>query len=353
MNSRLKRGIQVLVIGILIVLGIYYGISECQKEELYSVTYTDVFDTVTSISGYGSSESEFEERIQPIHDKLLYYNKLFDIYKDYEGLNNLKTINDNAGKKPVKVEKDIIRLVKFSKEMYQLTGGATNAAMGEVLKLWHTYRSEGIDHEEKAALPTKEELEACRDHMDWSKVVLDEEASTVYLADEKMSLDVGSIGKGYGVELVKKYAKELGFDALLLNVGGNVVAIGQKQDESKWTIGIQNPDLDSSESYIEAVQVENKSVVTSGDYQRYYVVNGKTYCHIIDPATLMPAENFHSVTVIAKDSGYADALSTGLFVMPLEDGKHLVDELENVQAMWVTYDGEKIYSDGFEQNIKK
>ena len=117
----------------------------------------------------------------------------------------------------------------------------------------------------------------------------------------------------------------------------------------KWKAGIENPDRDDKEKpFIEYVKVAGESIVTSGVYQRYYVVNGENYHHIIDPATLMPGTNYRSVSVITKDSGLGDGMSTALFIMSYEEGKELVESLENVEAMWVMPDGELKYSSGFE-----
>ena len=198
-------------------------------------------------------------------------------------------------------------------------------------------------------LPEMEELQAAAEHTDIHGIVIDEQASTVYLKDPKMSLDVGSIGKGYAVQKVAEYAKEeLGVTSMLFSVGGNVCAIGGHPDGTPWRIGIQNPDVDSDQAYLQKVSVQDVSVVTSGNYQRYYEVDGKRYCHIINPQTLLPADTFSSVTVITPDSGIADALSTTLFNMSLEEGMQFVKEQDQVEAMWVSEDGTIAYSDGFE-----
>ena len=135
---------------------------------------------------------------------------------------------------------------------------------------------------------------------------------------------------------------------MLFSVGGNVCAIGGHPDGTPWRIGIQNPDVDSDQAYLQKVSVQDVSVVTSGNYQRYYEVDGKRYCHIINPKTLLPADTFSSVTVITPDSGIADALSTTLFNMSLEEGMQFVKEQDQVEAMWVSEDGTIAYSDGFE-----
>ena len=319
------------------------------KEELvrYNANFFDVFDTQTTVVGYAKSQEEFDGKIELLKEKLVHYHQLYDIYHTYEGVNNIKTINDNAGMEPVKVEQEIIDLLKMSKEMYRVTSGKVNVAMGSVLNIWHEYRDFGRENPDQASLPEPRELEQAAEHMDIDKLLIDEKNKTVYLEDSQMSLDVGGVGKGYAVQKATEYAKEIGLTDCLISVGGNVCALGVKQDGSQWKIGIENPGLDIEDAYIEKVFVKERCVVTSGDYQRYYTVDGIRYCHIIDPDTLMPASHYASVTIIAKDSGVADALSTALFTMNLEDGMSLIDSIEDAEAMWVYKDGEIHYSKGF------
>ena len=152
-------------------------------------------------------------------------------------------------------------------------------------------------------------------------------------------------------EVLEKDMQEIGMESVLFSVGGNVCAVGSKLDGSAWKIGIQNPNLSSTEEYIEKVNIADACVVTSGDYQRYYIVDGVKYCHIIDGDTLMPADYFASVSIVAKDSGMADALSTSVFNMPFEEGLAFVNSLEDVEAVWVLKDGTVEYSDNFKQYL--
>lgn len=354
--KRVLQAVGVAVLAILLLLAVKKGWTGQQagngsEVDKYTVTYTDAFDTVTQIMGYADSEEEFEQKAQLLHERLLYYHDLFDIYHSYEEVNNLKDINDCAGKGSIQVAPEIFDLLALSKQVYELTGGKTNVVMGSVLEIWHEYRTRGIEDPEEASLPTQEELKEAAQHCDLSKVNLEEDRSRVFLEDEAMSLDVGSIGKGYAVELLGEYAKEIGLENVLISVGGNVLALGQKPDGSRWKLGIQNPDTESEEAYVCYVTVQDESVVTSGDYQRYYTVDGKRYCHIIDPDTLMPAAYVRSVTVITSGSGLADGLSTALFTMPIEEGKKLVESMEDVEAMWVTGEGELEYSSGFSKYL--
>ena len=179
-------------------------------------------------------------------------------------------------------------------------------------------------------------------------VVINEENNTVYLRDGIMRLDVGGVAKGCAVEQVAQWMEEEGYNGYILNVGGNVRCVGKRADGEKWKVGIESPYTDNVEiPYIEYLSIDNMSLVTSGSYQRFYVVKGNSYHHIIDPVTLMPAENFWSVSVLCKDSGLADALSTALFTMDYEQGLEIIESTAGAEAMWFTKDGEKQYSSGF------
>lgn len=312
----------------------------------YNATFLTLFDTVTTIVGRAESEEVFGEKAQAVHDALLEYHQLFDIYNDYEGLNNLKTVNDHAGQEPVKVDPRIIALLKDCKQYYDLTGGRVNAAMGSVLYLWHEARNDGLDDPANAALPDRAALEEASLHTDFDCVVIDEAASTVCITDPLVRLDVGAIAKGWSVQQVCESMPA----GLLVSLGGNVCAFGQKDTSgTPWVVGIQNPD--GGDSYLHTLSIQTGSVVTSGDYQRTYMVDGEFYHHIIDPETLMPSTYWRSVTIVCQDSGLADALSTALFLLPQEEGQKLLDQC-GAMAMWVDGAGEKFYSPGFEEIIR-
>lgn len=340
----------------IIIIAFTSNLTACNKikKTRYEAEFLELFDTMTKIVAYSDSKEEFTEYSQMIYDNLKIYHELYDIYHDYPGLNNIKTINDNAGIKPVKVDRKIIDLMLFSQECYKTTNGKMNIALGSVLKIWHKYRTEGIDDEENAALPPLEQLREAAKHTDINKVIIDEANSTVYLSDPKMSLDVGAVAKGYATEQVSRLLEKKGFKSGLLSVGGNVRAIGDKGiDNQLWNVGIQNPDSESSETNIRIVSMADLSLVTSGDYERYYTVKGKKYHHIIDPSTLYPAEYYQAVTIICQDSGMADVLSTSIFVMPFDQGLELIESLPNTEALWIMKNGEIRTSDNFEKYLKK
>jgi FAD:protein FMN transferase len=342
------------LISLILVVMMITVMTSCniEKKTRYEASFLVLFDTITEIVAYTNTKEEFNQYSQLIYDGLEEYHKLYDIYKDYEGINNIKTINDNAGKTPVKVDKKIIDLLLIAKDAYGLTNGKVNVAFGAVLTIWHDFRTQGIDNPQKATLPPLVELEEAKKHTDINKIIIDEKASTVYLEDAQMSLDVGAMAKGYATEQVAKSARDNGYTSGLLSVGGNVRAIGNKGiDDTPWVVGIQNPDTESKVSNLYTLNLKNLSLVTSGNYQRYYTVNGKQYHHIIDPETLMPANYFTAVSVICEDSGTADLLSTAIYNMPFEQGKALIESLDNTEALWIFINEEIKYSENFQELI--
>lgn len=324
----------------------------CSKQkERYTESYLDYFDTVSTIVGYDYKAEIFDENCDYIEAELKEYNQLYDIYKSYEGINNIRTINKNAGIEPVKVDSKIIDLLEYCIELHKTTKGKTNVAMGSVLSIWHNYREMYSEVTEGAKLPDMDDLKEAAKHTDIDNIVIDKENSTVFLKDKDMSLDVGAVAKGYATEQIAKALEAKGITNYTLNIGGNIRTIGPKADGSPWLATITKSEIAFGGEKPLKVKLEGQSFVTSGTYQRYYTVDGVDYHHIIDPDTLMPRFDFISISVCCNDSGLADALSTATFNMTLEEGKAFINSLDNVEAMWITAEGEIFYSNGFDKII--
>lgn len=313
----------------------------------YNASFLTLFNTATMIVGCDDDLAAFRTQAQDIHDQLEEYHQLYDIYNTYEGMNNLKTVNDMAGVAPVEVDRRIIDLLLFCRDMHEKTGGLVDVTLGSVLSLWHEARVYGIDNPEEACLPDDAALHRAALHTGFDKLVIDEAASTVFITDPEARLDVGAIGKGYAVEMVSRGLPE----GLLLSVGGNVRSTGvNPMTGENWTAGVQNPE-GSQNDYLHVLYVDGVSIVTSGDYQRYYTVDGVRYGHIVDPRTLYPTGLWRAVCILAPDSGVADALSTALYLLPVEEGQALLDAF-GAEAMWIAEDGNHVYSPGFQRYIK-
>ena len=331
-----KKNIFCFIALMLVFSSLFTLLFGCKKKvqvKEYSFYY-EYFDTYTAIYDYsGKSDKKFEEAKNLFSKHLEYYHKLFDIYNEYDGMNNVATVNRLAGKEAVKVDSELIKFLEFSKEMYNLTDGNVNIAMGSVLSIWHKYREEG------KSVPDKEQLSEAAKHMDINNLIIDKTLSTVYFSDPEMSLDVGAIAKGYTAERIANELENAGYSSYVVDLGGNLRTIGTKRDGGRWRTGVENPDPMSRDKYIYYLDIADVSVVTSGDYQRFYYVDGKKYHHIINKDTLMPAGYFSSVTIITKNSGVADALSTAIFNMDYETGLSVVSKMDDVSVVWYTTDG--------------
>lgn len=353
----MKKKIISAALAILILLSAV-AFSSCgakvQKEKFTEYSL-DLFDTATTITGYEATEEEFDKVSAEIIAALTEYHRLYTIYHRFEGMENLCTVNElvDGAHRVVKVDQRIIDLLLYAKAMYRATDGAMNIAMGSVLSIWHNYRTAGLNDPWEAELPPMEKLVEAAEHTNIDDVIIDEEASTVFLADPKMKLDVGAVAKGYAVEMVAQAMEQKGVVGYVINVGGNVRTLGTKGDGERWTVGVENPDREAEDAYIAYLALAGESVVTSGSYQRYYTVGDKNYHHIIDPETLMPSERYLSVTVVCRDSAQGDGLSTALFCMSLEDGLMIVESTPNAEAIWVLPDGTQKTSSGFGGLIKQ
>lgn len=330
--------------------------------EKYNETFYDAFDTVITLTIFAPSEKEAKEFFDITKERFIELHKEFTTYENYDGLNNAKTINDKAGIEPVKVSDDLFNLIKFSKECYEKYSKDTDISMGSVLKVWHNYRDpyllENIkDEDESKYIPSLSELEEAKKHIGIEHIILDENEKTVFIDDKDVSLDIGATAKGYAVELISDELVEKGYDSFLISAGGNVKVVGSPKDgRDNWTVGIQNPDAilgNDSENLSETINIKDLSVVTSGNYQRFYKVNDKVYHHLIDKDTLFPGEYFKSTTVIYEDSGLADFLSTTMFLMPYEEGRKLIESIDGADAIWLDNENNEYYTEGVKSLLKK
>lgn len=348
----MRRRARWILLITLICIGLLTGCSKRVKPlQEFRTQYLDYFDTFTSVTVYAENEEKFREYEETIRSSMERYHQLFDIYNQYKGISNIKTINDSAGIAPVETDPAVIELLERSIEMYDRTDGKVNPAMGSVLSIWHEYRTDAAARPERAEVPDLSELQKAAQHMAIHEIEIDKDKNTVYLPDPKMKLDVGAVAKGYAAQKICEELREKGVTSALLSLGGNVQTIGTRGDGKPWRVGIQNPDTASQKAYLHAVKLQDMALVTSGSYQRFYEVDGVRYHHIIDPDTLMPQQMYDGVTILCEDGTEADALSTAVFNMELEEGKKLIESLEGTEAIWVFPDGTEVFSSGFEAYV--
>ena len=339
------------------VLGLLMALCGCsgtaKQPEKQGKEYYLYFDTVSYVYSYaGDSEETFAANCSVVEETLKTYHQLFDIYNEYEGINNLCTVNRLAGGEPVEVDERLIDFLLYAKELHGKTNGEMNILLGAVLSIWHDYRTAALEDPDSAAVPTQEELLDAAQHTDISLLEIDEARHTVRLTDPEASIDVGAVGKGYATEQAAAALIAQGADSYVLDIGGNLRIIGSKPDGAAFTTGIRDPKAPNSQ-YAAIISVADTSCVTSGDYERYFEVDGMRYHHIIDQDTLWPADYFSSVTVITQDSALADALSTALFTMPYEAGCEVVEAMDGVEVFWILHDGTTKYTPGLETMLTK
>ncbi len=301
---------KVLLILILLLTG-------CGKQEYSKNLF--YMDTIINVKLYNISENKANETFEEIEN----------IYKEYEQLTNFYDENSELSKlnKDVNYEisDELFELIKIGYEWDIKTNGLLNINIGNLTKVWHDFR------ENPVSLPDVSNIKIEHLKLENNKIL-----------NDKVSIDLGAITKGYVTEKVGKYLEDNGINYYLINAGGNV-KVG-KSNKGYYNIGIASPISDET---FEIVKDENISVVTSGGYERFYEYDGVRYHHIINPNTKYPADYMKSVTVIGKDSGLCDILSTTLFLMDIDDGKEFIKDYD-VKVIWFTNDDEIIKSDNYE-----
>lgn len=301
-----------------IVSVLFCGCSATTKEPLSKTGF--YFDTVITITLYDSKD-----------EKII--NTCFDYCKEFENLvsrtiatSEISMIN-HANGQPVEVSDTTIELLKKGIEFGELTDGAFDITIAPLSELWDFKNNPGN-------VPSESDINELLSHVNYKNIVIKE--NTVTLTDPRAAIDLGGIAKGYMADRLKEYLLGEGVTSAIINLGGNVLTIGEKPDETSFNIGIQKP-FDEQNATITSVSVKDTSVVTSGSYERYFEVNDTIYHHVLDTDTGYPCDNeLLSVTILSEESIDGDALSTSCFALGLETGQKLIESLEGIDAIFVT-----------------
>lgn len=321
------------ILAAIVAVALLSGLSGCSAlSKKRDLTYSDtLFDTVIKVEILDYSD---EEVIKGCEDICKKYDAMFS--KTNEN-SEISKINQAAGQ-PVEVSDDMITIIKKGLYYSRLSQGAFDITIGSVSNLWD-FKSE------EPVIPAADAVAAAKNHVNFLNIIL--KNNTVTLTDPNTQLDVGAIAKGYIADRLKDYLKENGVKHAVINLGGNVLTLGTKADGSDYNIAIQKP-FDKSGEAIASVKISDKSVVTTGNYQRYFEKDGKIYHHVLDPKTGMPCEtDLYSVSIITVSSLTADALSTVCFLKGYQEALALVNQLNNVDAVFVTSDNKVHYSANF------
>lgn len=317
-----------------------FNLVGCTKKTKKPIERTDfMLGTICSIKIYNKSDESILDKgfdkIKDIENKMSLNIKESDVYKLYE----------LSGKEPLKVSDDTFKVLKMGKEFGDISNGHFDITIGPLSKLWNIGTPE-------AKVPTEDELKETLPLIDYSKLTLDEKNKTAKLENDGMMVDLGGIAKGYAADEVAKVLKENGVKNAIINLGGNVFTLGKSTNNTEWKIGIQNP-FEGRGDAVGSVKVENKSIVTSGIYERYVEENGKKYHHILNPKTGYPYDNeIAGVTIITDESILGDALSTTVFSLGLHEGLDFINKRKDAEAIFITKDNKIYLSNGIKENFK-
>ncbi|WP_352396829.1 FAD:protein FMN transferase [Aminobacterium colombiense] len=323
----LKKVFLAVILGIILFLAIFFMKSVKRPHPLEQTSYA--LGTILHFQIWGKDANQaLEKALSRIHDIEVHmstHDPNSDIYK----------VNVSSGSSFVPVHEDTFYVVEKAIDYAYKSSGTFEPTIGGLVNLW------GIGTPEER-LPSQEEIANAVSLIGYEEVQLDRKNMSIRLPRSGQHLDLGGIAKGYAADEVVAILKRKGIKSALVDLGGNIFALGTKPDSTLWNIGVQNP-LEPRGQYLGVLRVSNKSVVTSGNYERFFEKDGKRYHHIFDPATGYPAESgLLSVTILSDRSIDGDALSTALFVLGKEEGLKLASSIEGVEALVVTKE-KKIY----------
>ncbi|MFZ5967209.1 MAG: FAD:protein FMN transferase [Bacillota bacterium] len=323
---------------ILILMIIFTG---CSKKDEMVTDSTYMLGTYLQINIWTQDAEKGKEIIQQCFQRISDIEKRMSVNIEDS---DVSKININAGKASVQVESDTDYVLTKALEYARATDGAFNPAIGKLVALW------GIGTE-KENVPSDNAIQEALQYVDYHKIDM-KDGRNVRLEAEGMRIDLGGIAKGYAADEVAKILSENGIKKAIINLGGNVLVMGSKEENTPWKVGIQNP-FEPTGTYMGVVELTDKTVVTSGNYERYFEKNGKRYHHILDPKSGYPAENgIISSTIIADKSIDADALSTGVYVLGLEKGMALIEGLQGVECILINDKSEVFLSSGIKDRFK-
>ena len=321
-----------LILPICLIISCNYSNHDLYETENFAM------DTVVSQKIYGTNA---KKAANEVFERIKYLERLLTIHAPGGDINRL---NENAGQGNIELNQETVAIIKSALKISQLSGGAFDITIAPLVKLW------GIGTEDPN-IPSQKQVQTLLTLVGYNDIHLDEKNHYVALKKKGQMVDLGGIAKGFAGDAAVKIYKKNGIHSALINLGGNVVTLGRRVDGSLWSIGIQNPRAKVGK-YIGIINVTDKTVATSGDYQRYFEQNNKRYHHIIDPKTGEPADSgLLSVTVVAKSSTEADALATAGFVLGLDKGMQLIKEYGQTGAIFITKKKEIMITDNLSDNF--
>jgi thiamine biosynthesis lipoprotein len=261
---------------------------------------------------------------------------------NYKKESVLSQLNKNASEEPTDCNNELAYVIEQSLQYSDMTDGAFDITIGPLMKKWGFFKDQG-------RIPGKEELASTLESVSYKNIIIEEKTikslsknpvtvKTVYFKNAGTRIDLGGIGKGYAVDMAARVLKQNGISSALINFAGNIYTFGTPPGKDSWVIGLQHPR--KSEGLLGAFEIKDKAVSTSGDYEKFFTIEGKRYSHIIDPRTGNPVKGIVSVTIVTDNATRADALSTGVFVLGLEQGMALIEKLTDVEGIIIYEDAD-------------
>lgn len=289
-------------------------------------------DTIMTLTAYGTNASE---AIDAAYKRI---DEIEQMASSSISTSDVSQINDAAGEGYVKVHSEILKMIKTAVKYSKLSDGAFDITVSPLIKLWGI----GTDDER---IPSDSEIEAILRFVGYNNISINEQDSSIKLMNKGMSIDLGGIAKGFAADEVVKIFKEYGIKSAIISLGGSTIyTIGNKTNGGLWSIAIENPRSTESESYLGVINMSEKALSTSGDYERYFIKDGKRYCHIFNPFTGYPADSGVMSDTIVIDSDVtdcnmlADICTKIVFVYGVEKGFKIIDNVPGVACMAVTTD---------------
>jgi thiamine biosynthesis lipoprotein len=253
-------------------------------------------------------------------------------------------LNQAAGRHPVPVGAEILEVLGIARQVSEWTGGKFDVTFAAMAGLWK------FDYQDReAAVPAPDAIDERLGLIDYRDLLLDERAGTAFLRREGMSAGLGGIGKGYAVDRAADMLRERGFNDFMIQFGGDLYVAGRRGD-LPWRIGIRDP-RGPGDRIFAAMDLAEGTFSTSGDYERFFILDGRRYHHLIDPASGFPAEGARSVTIVTGRAAFADGLSTGVFILGPEAGMAVIERLPGVEGIIVSAQNEVLVSSGLEGRL--
>lgn len=294
--------------------------------------------TLVTVTVLASDKNVGDRAVQAAFDEI---KRLEQLLSTWRSDSELSRVNAEAGRQSVKVSRETFELVVRSLELAQLTRGGFNIALGPAIEAWSIT--------ERQHIPDEQVLEQLKPLVDWTSIQTNKEASTVYLPQKGMRIDVGGVGKGYAADRAVEVMKRAGAQGGVVALSGDIKAFGVLSERRGFPVGIRHPREEGA--LIGIIDLHDEAVSTAGDYERFFERDGVRYHHILDPHTLQPARGCQSVTVIAKDGTMADGLDTGIFALGPENGMALVEHLPDVEAIIIDANGTLMLSSGLRDRL--